>query len=61
MAVRLTAYRTYLFPVSILALGVGFYLAYWRQLGPRWNRAVLWAATIVSALLWSLPYLMQWF
>lgn len=60
LAVRLTAYRAYLLPVSMLALAAGFYLAYWRRLGPRWNRAVLWIATILSAFLWSLPYLMRW-
>jgi len=32
LAVRLTAYRVYLFPVSVLALAAGFYLAYWRRL-----------------------------
>ena len=28
-----------------------------KRLGPRWNRTVLWIATILSAFLWSLPYL----
>ena len=60
LAVRLTAYRPYLFPVSVLALLAGFYLAYWKKLGPRWNRTVLWIATILSAFLWSLPYLLRW-
>lgn len=59
LAVRLTAYRVYLFPVSMLALAAGFYLAYWRRLGPRWNRAVLWIATVLSAFLWSLPYVIR--
>jgi hypothetical protein len=60
LAVRLTAYRPYLFPVSVLALAAGFYLAYAKRLGPPWNRTVLWIATVLSVVLWSLPYLMQW-
>jgi len=60
LAVRLTAYRPYLFPVSVLALAAGFYLAYAKRLGPRWNRTVLWIATVLSVFLWCLPYLMQW-
>ena len=60
LAVRLTAYRPYLFPVWVLALAAGFYLAYWKKLGPRWNRTVLWISTILSAFLWSLPYLLRW-
>jgi hypothetical protein len=60
LAVRLTAYRVYLFPVSVLALAAGFYLAYVKRLGPRWNRVVLWIATILSAFLWPLPYLLRW-
>ena len=59
LAVRLTAYRMYLFPISVLSLVTGFYLAYWRKVGPRWNRIVLWVAAILSALLWSLPYLLR--
>jgi hypothetical protein len=60
LAVRLTAYRVYLFPVSVLALAAGFYLAYGKKLGPRWNRTVLWSATFLSAFLWCLPYLIRW-
>lgn len=56
LAVRLMAYRIYLFPVSVAALAAGFYLSYGKRLGPRWNRRALWAATALSALLWSLPY-----
>jgi len=59
LAVRLTAYRIYLFPLSVLSLAIGFYLAYWRKVGPQWNRVALWIATILSALLWSLPYLLR--
>jgi hypothetical protein len=60
LAVRLTAYRVYLFPVSVLALGAGFYLAYGKRLGPRWSRIVLWMAALLSAALWSLPYWVGW-
>jgi hypothetical protein len=56
LAVRLTAYRVYFLVVSVLALAAGFYLSYGRRIGPRWNRAVLWAATAVSLCLWLLPY-----
>ncbi len=59
MAVRLMAYRTYLFAISVLSLAVGFYLSYRRRLGPRWNRVVLWTATVVSAVFWSVNYLMR--
>ncbi len=58
LVIRLMAYRTYLFPISVLGLGAGFYLAYFRNMGPRWNRVVLWLATLASAVLWSLPYVM---
>ena len=57
LAVRLMAYRLYLLPVSILGLGMGFYLAYRRNIGPRWNRTVLWLATIASAVIWLSPYI----
>lgn len=57
LAVRLMAYRVYLFPISVIAIAAGFYLSYWRGLGPRWNKIVLWAAALLSALLWSLPYI----
>ncbi len=57
LAVRLTAYRMYLFPVSLAALAVGFYLSYAKRMGPSWNRVVLWVATALTALVWSLPYL----
>jgi hypothetical protein len=60
LAVRLTAYRPYFFAASVLALAAGFYLDYWKKLGRRWNRPVLWAATVLSAFLWSLPYLLKW-
>ncbi len=59
MTVRLTAYRIYLFPISFLSLAIGFYLTYWKKVGPRWNRIVLWVATVLFALLWSLPYLLR--
>jgi hypothetical protein len=59
LAVRLMAYRIYLFPASVTFLAFGFYLTYWRKMGPRWNRIVLWAATLVSVILWSLPYLVR--
>lgn len=59
LAVRLMAYRIYLFPISVLGLGLGFYLAYRRNIGPRWNRVVLWLATIVSFLLWLSPYIVS--
>jgi hypothetical protein len=35
-------------------LAFGFYLTYWLKMGPRWNRTVLWAATVISAILWFL-------
>ena len=60
LAARLTAYRIYLVPISVISLGAGFYLAYWKRRGPRWNRTVLWVATVVSVFLWLLPYLMPW-
>jgi len=60
LAVRLMAYRVYLFPLSALALAMGFYFAYGRKAGPRWNRVVLWLATIVSTVLWLSPYLRSW-
>lgn len=59
LAVRLMAYRLYLFPVSVLALAAAFYLSYWRRIGPRWNRILLWVAAVLSALLWSLPYILR--
>jgi len=59
LAVRLMAYRIYLFPISVLGLGLGFYLAYGRKIGPAWNRVVLWLATLVSALLWLSPYIVR--
>ncbi len=58
LAVRLTAYRIYLFPVSVLSLALGFYFSYRKRVGPRWQRVVLWAATVLSAVLWALPYLL---
>ncbi len=51
------AYRVYLFPVSVLALGIGFYFAYYRKIGPRWSRIMLWLATVVSVFLWLSPYI----
>ncbi|HLI29678.1 MAG TPA: hypothetical protein VKV79_01100 [Terriglobia bacterium] len=54
LAVRLMAFRIYLFPVSVLFLAIGFCLSYWRRMGPRWNRIVLWIAAVLSILLWSL-------
>ena len=59
LAVRLMAYRVYLFPLSVLSLAAGFYLNYCRRMGPRWNRIVLWAATVLSVFLWSLPYIIR--
>ncbi len=59
LAVRLMAYRIYLFPVSVLFLAMGFYLSYWRRVGPRWNRIVLWVSTGVSVFLWSLQYFVR--
>ena len=59
LAVRLMAYRVYLLPVSVLALAAGFYLSYWRRIGPRWNKIVLWTATVLSVFLWSLPYIVR--
>src|SRR5579884_3302342 len=53
------AYRIYLFPVSVLALAAGFYFSYGKEIGPRWNRVVLWIVTGISAVLWSLPYLLS--
>jgi hypothetical protein len=53
------AYRVYLFPLSVLSLAAGFYLNYWRRMGPRWNRIVLWASTVLSVFLWSLPYIVR--
>ncbi len=58
LAVRLTAYRVYLFAVSVLALALGYYFSYRKGIGPRWQRVVLWAATALSAVLWALPYLL---
>jgi hypothetical protein len=58
LAVRLTAYRVYLFPVSVLALALGYYFSYRKRIGPRWQGVVLWAATVLTAVLWSLPYLL---
>lgn len=57
LAVRLTAYRMDFLPVSLVALAAGFYLSYWRRMGPRWNRVVLWVASVLTAILWGLPYL----
>jgi len=59
LALRLMAYRIYLFPVSVLALAAGFYFSYGKEIGPRWNRVVLWIVTGISAVLWSLPYLLS--
>ena len=59
LALRLMAYRLYLFPLSVLSLAVGFYVTYWRGMGSRWNRIVLWAATVLSVFLWSLPYIIR--
>ena len=59
LAVRLMAYRIYLFPVSVLALAAGFYLHYGRRIGARWNRVALWGATVLSVVLWSLPYIVR--
>ena len=59
LAVRLMAFRIYLFPVSVFSLALGFYLTYWKKMGPRWNRLVLWLATVFTAVLWVLPYLLR--
>ena len=59
LAVRLMAYRMDLLPISVLGLGLGFYLAYRRHLGPRWNRIALWLATALSVLFWLSPYIVR--
>jgi len=53
----LAALQVFLVPVSAGFLAVGYYLAYWRKLGSRPQRLVLWLATPVTLFFWIFPYL----
>jgi hypothetical protein len=60
LAARLAGLRLYLLPVSAGALGVGFYLAYWKGMGRRRDRLILWVATAVTLAFWGVPYLLPY-
>ncbi|MFQ5946903.1 MAG: hypothetical protein ACE5NC_11780 [Anaerolineae bacterium] len=57
LAAGLAGPRIYLVFVSAGFLGLGYYLAYWRGLGGRRQRVILWIATVVAVFFWVLPYL----
>ncbi|MCH7646444.1 MAG: hypothetical protein IH788_04525 [Nitrospinae bacterium] len=56
-AVSLAAYRVYLLPVSVLSIGVAFYLSYTKGMGGPKRRRYLWGALAVSLFFWSAPWL----
>ena len=57
LAARVAGWQLYLVPVSAAFLGLGFYFAYWKELGRRWDRVILWIATGATVVFWALPSL----
>ena len=57
LAARLAGLQIYLLPISAAFLGLGFYFAYWKGMGGRLDRVILWIATAATVLFWVLPHL----
>lgn len=57
---RLAAYRVYLIPLSMLSIGVAFYLSYTKGMGGRKRRRYLWGALGLSLFFWTAPWLRLW-
>ena len=56
MAAGVAAAQTALMSVSAALIALGFYLAYWRGLGGRWQRVVLWVSAPLTVVMWLVPY-----
>ncbi len=57
LAAGLAAYRIYFPSLSLLFLGLGFYLHYVKRRGPRWHRWPLLASALLVLLFWLIPLL----
>ena len=56
----MAAYRVYLIPLSMLSIGVAFYLSHTKGMGGPKRRRYLWGALAVSLFFWAAPWLRLW-
>ena len=56
LAAGVAAAQTALMSGSAALIVLGFYLAYGRGMGGRWQRVVLWVSAPLTVLTWIAPY-----